>query len=144
MTGIFEEPEDGFWHGIDRDQFEIANRQSEWPQSGNPFLMRWAQNLKPGSGQLCQQLSLDEVAGFIGGLVRARPNRNFVLRMRVMARCPLSFSVELDECLGCSHEPPIFSSNACALPVALDWMANRANDFQIACAADATFWIPKS
>lgn len=137
---LFYEPEDGFWGGADKLMFEATNLEAEWPEPSNVFTRKMATTERAMVG--IQNLALADFKQVIGALVAADPHASYRFLIIPLKRNGQNLSLRLIN-KSTGELPPLRADNACALGIAVKWMANRVSNFEISCAAGGTFWVHK-
>lgn len=137
---LFYEPDDAFWEKSDKLAFESVHLVAEWPKPLSPFISRMANPSTMERG--LHHITLPVFKQLIGLLIQSDAHAVYRFEVIPMGRNGRTLSIRLLEKVA-SALPPLRSENACALQMAIEWLAKRHSHFQISCAAGANFWIRK-
>ncbi|MFL1449118.1 hypothetical protein ACI77O_12055 [Pseudomonas tritici] len=138
---LFYEPEDGYWAGKDRLEFETKNLLAEWPKPANLFVRRMAANVSSQSGQ--QNITLTDFKQLVGALIETNPQATYRFMVVPMNHCGSPLAVRLIE-VHHGSLPPLRADNACSIEMAFGWLAKSLSHFELSCAACGNYWVKKS
>lgn len=136
---LFYQPEDGFWAGIDKLDFETEHMLAEWPEPANPFISRMASGL--ASNRSYHNVNIDDFMQMVGWLVTNGTATIYRFVIVPMGPACEKLSVTL---LEVNHSlPPLRSDNICSLRTATRWMAERYDYFELSASSDGSYWVHK-